>query len=247
MAKASAAGDRVVLVCATRGEQGEPQPGVLADGEELWQRRVVELAASCEILGAEPPRWLGYEDSGMDGEPSNDNPACFWQADHDEATERLAVILREVQADTLTIYDHHGGYGHPDHIRVHTVGVAAAARVGLANVFEATINRDDVKAMMENQQARAEAAGAAVDGPDVEMDTFGTAHHDISYRVDVGAFVEQKRQAMIAHRSQIGPEDFLLALPHDHFATAFGTEWFNVPGRTGTGGATEVALLPGLG
>ena len=33
MAKASAAGHRVVLVTATRGEHGEPQPGVLADGE----------------------------------------------------------------------------------------------------------------------------------------------------------------------------------------------------------------------
>ncbi len=41
MAKAAAAGHRVVLVVATRGEQGEPVPGVLAEGEELWQRRVV--------------------------------------------------------------------------------------------------------------------------------------------------------------------------------------------------------------
>jgi LmbE family N-acetylglucosaminyl deacetylase len=29
MAKASEAGHRVILVCATRGEVGEPQPGAL--------------------------------------------------------------------------------------------------------------------------------------------------------------------------------------------------------------------------
>ena len=44
MALAAEAGHRVVLVLATRGELGEPVPGVLADGEELWERRVVETA-----------------------------------------------------------------------------------------------------------------------------------------------------------------------------------------------------------
>ncbi len=62
----------------------------------------------------------------MMGEPTNDNPACFWQADVEEAAERLATILREVDADVLTIYDDHGNYGHPDHIQVHRVGSRAA-------------------------------------------------------------------------------------------------------------------------
>ena len=35
---------------------------------------------------------------------------------------RLAVLLREEQADVLTIYDRNGGYGHPDHVQVHRVG-----------------------------------------------------------------------------------------------------------------------------
>ena len=42
MALAARAGHRVVLVLATRGELGEPVPGVLADGEELWQRGLDE-------------------------------------------------------------------------------------------------------------------------------------------------------------------------------------------------------------
>ena len=142
MAAASAKGHRVVLVCATRGEVGEPQEGVLDVGEELGERRVVELRASADALGAEPPIFLDYEDSGMMGEPSNDNPSSFWQADHDEAVARLTAILRDVDATVLTIYDDHGGYGHPDHLRVHTVGLAAAEAVGIDHVFEATMNRD---------------------------------------------------------------------------------------------------------
>lgn len=242
MAKASAAGHRVVLVCATRGEVGEPQEGVLADGEALWERRVVELAQSCDVLGADPPRFLGYEDSGMEGEPTNDNPACFWQADSAEATQRLVDILTEVDASVLTIYDDHGGYGHPDHIQVHRVGLLAAQHLGIENVFEATINRDAVKAMIEMS-----ADDPAADGPDLEdVESFGTEEKDLSFIVDVAGHVEQKKAAMVAHRSQIGPDSFFLQMPEEVFAMAFGQESFNRPGVSDTGGPEHVGMLPGL-
>ena len=51
MALMSDAGHRVVLVCATRGEMGEPAEGVLAPGELLGDRREQELKHSCELLG----------------------------------------------------------------------------------------------------------------------------------------------------------------------------------------------------
>src|SRR5262245_29378453 len=73
MAKAAASGHRVVLVVATRGELGEPVPGVLAEGEPLWRRRVAETQQSAGVLGAERVEFLGYEDSGMMGEPTNEN------------------------------------------------------------------------------------------------------------------------------------------------------------------------------
>lgn len=240
MALAARAGHRVVLVCATRGEQGEPQEGVLVDGEALWERRVVELAGSTKILGAEEPRLLGYEDSGMMGEPTNDNPACFWQADHDEATARLAEILRDVDADVLTIYDENGGYGHPDHIRVHTVGRAAAQLVGLTNVYEATMNRDRIEQLMQ----AARDAGEDID--DTDRSTFGTPEAHISYGVDVSDVIDLKKDAIMVHRSQVGPDSFFLTMPDEAFAAAFGMEWFNIPGKTDTGGPVMVEALPGL-
>lgn len=245
MAKAAAAGHRVVLVTATRGEQGEPQPGVLAEGEELWQRRVVELAESAEILGAEPPRFLDYEDSGMIGEPTNDRPECFWQADVDEAAGRLAAILDEVEADVLTIYDEHGLYGHPDHIQVHRVGLSAAEKAGVTNVYEATVNRDRALASMEEMAA--EMAESDIEGPSVDdFDEFGVAENDLAYTVDVSSHLDAKRASMLAHRSQIPDQSFFLALPEDRFAVMFASESYAVPGRTGTGGPVEVELLPGL-
>ena len=81
LARAAAAGHRVVLVFATRGELGEPVPGVLEPGEQLAMRRSAECYASAAALGAKRVEFLGFTDSGMMGEPSNDAPFCFWQAD----------------------------------------------------------------------------------------------------------------------------------------------------------------------
>jgi LmbE family N-acetylglucosaminyl deacetylase len=240
MAKAAAAGHRVVLVTATRGEQGEPVPGVLAEGEPLWQRRITETEASARILGASRLEFLGYEDSGMMGEPTNENPACFWRADLDEAAGRLAAILTEEGADVLTIYDDHGGYGHPDHIQVHRVGMRAAELAGVSRVFQATMNRDHIAEMM------AQADAGAIEGMDdqdmaeqreaVRSESFGSPAAIITHAVDVRAFLAEKRRAMEAHASQISDESFFLAMPPEAFAGGFGTEWFiEVGGSRGDG------------
>ncbi len=244
MAKASAAGHRVVLVTATRGEQGEPVEGVLRDGEALWERRVLETAESCRILGADEPIFLGYEDSGMIDTPENDNPACFWQADDDEAAERFAAILREVDADVVTVYDDHGLYGHPDHIKVHTVGHAGAKLAGVEHVFEATVNRDEAKAAFAEM---AEFMPEGEDQPDPdEFGDFGVPESGLAYDVDISAHLDQKRAAMRAHASQISEQSFFLHLPDPVFAKMFGTENFALPYAPVGDGPTLVDLLPGL-
>ena len=88
LARAAAAGHRVVLVFATRGELGEPVPGVLGPGEQLSMRRSAECYSSAAAIGAERVEFLGYTDSGMFGEPSNAAPYCFWQADVTAARRR---------------------------------------------------------------------------------------------------------------------------------------------------------------
>ncbi len=245
MLRASQAGHRVVLVCATRGEVGEPQEGVLSDGETLAERRVVELAEAAKLLGAEQPRFLDYEDSGMIGEPTNDNPRSFWQADLDEAVDRLAAILREVDADVVTIYDDNGGYGHPDHIQVHRVGLAAAEAVGVEHVYEATINR--TRAIKRMQEAIDSGAIPEEEARDFEDDPdFGMEEKDLSYLLDVSDVAAEKKAAIAVHRSQVGPESFFLAMPDESFAEFFGIESFALPGVRNTGGPELVTMLPGL-
>lgn len=241
LARASAEGHRVVVVIATNGEYGEI-PDDLADGETLVDRRRTETNRSTAALGVHRLEWLGYKDSGMTGWEQNHDPLSFHQAGLDEAAERLATILREERADVLTVYDWHGNYGHPDHIKVHTVGHRAGELAGVERIFEATMNRDHIVRMME----MARQAGAPIseeddfdpnEGAD-DGNPMGMPEAEITHAVDVSAHLAAKRESLRCHRSQITDTSFFLEMPDEAFAAAFGTEWFIEKGA-------EPGLRPG--
>lgn len=238
MAALAAAGHRVVLVTATRGEHGEVVEGVLDQGEALGDRRVRELDEASEALGVSRLEFLGYVDSGMMGTPTNDAPESFWQADIDEAAGRLARILEEERASTLVVYDDHGSYGHPDHIQVHRVGVRAAELAGTPIVYEAVMDRDRIVAQIKlARESGLPDVPSTEDEPDEDL---GVPGHLITTRVDVGPWVAAKRRAMALHRSQIPADSFLFTMPDEWFAAAFGTEEFIR--RHAPDGTVETAL-----
>ncbi|MFD0658923.1 PIG-L deacetylase family protein [Thermocatellispora tengchongensis] len=142
MAMLAAQGYRVVLVVATAGERGLAD---LAPGDALGEARMEELYKSAALLGCARVVRLGYADSGLSetGGVAEDRPDnAFIDADSEEAAQRLAAVLKEENAELVTIYDPAGGYGHPDHVQVHRVGKRAAEIAGTPIVLEATVNRD---------------------------------------------------------------------------------------------------------
>lgn len=234
IAKAKREGHRIVLVVATMGEEGEPVPGVLDEGELLGDRRVRETHLAAEVLGVDRVAFLGYRDSGMMGEPTNENPASFWQADLHEAASKLAQILREEDADILVTYDENGVYGHPDHIQVHRVGVRAAEYAGVERVFEASFSREfmrDIFAELEEL----EGDGASDSNELADADTFGLPEAELTHRIDVSDFVLLKRAALLRHESQISPEHPMAKMAIDDFARWSGVEWFRDRARPRNG------------
>ena len=95
-------GDRVVLVTATRGEQGTDDP-VLWPPHRLGELRARELDRSLAVLGVTEHRWLGYVDG-----------ACHLVSDA-AAVEAVAGIIEEVQPDTIVSFGPDGVTGHSDH------------------------------------------------------------------------------------------------------------------------------------
>jgi N-acetyl-1-D-myo-inositol-2-amino-2-deoxy-alpha-D-glucopyranoside deacetylase len=133
MAKSVGDGHRVVLVTCTRGELGEivvEEMDTPENHRRLGEIRAGELEAAMGELGVTEWENLGYRDSGMMGTEGNHDPRCFWQADLDEAARRLTWLVRLHRPDVMTTYNDFGGYGHPDHIRVHDASIRAFARAG---------------------------------------------------------------------------------------------------------------------
>jgi N-acetyl-1-D-myo-inositol-2-amino-2-deoxy-alpha-D-glucopyranoside deacetylase len=138
MAKAVRAGHRVVLVTCTRGEQGEivvKEMDTPENHRRMGEIRAGELEAAMGVLGVTEWENLGYRDSDMMGREGNNDPRTFWQADLDEAARRLTWLIRKYKPDVVTTYNAFGGYGHPDHIRVHDTAIRAVPRAGDPNWY----------------------------------------------------------------------------------------------------------------
>jgi LmbE family N-acetylglucosaminyl deacetylase len=224
LARASAEGHRVVLVVATDGAAGLADHALLPG---LGERRAQELQRSAEALGCARVVRLGYADSGW-GDSAR--AGGFSEVAVDLAAARLADVLREESADVLTIYDSAGGYGHPDHVQVHRVGVRAAELVGTSVVLEATLDRRLIQ--------RAVRLVSWLPGLRVRAADFRTAYTasgQITHAVDVRPQCAAKRMAMQAHASQAGGGvrtlALLLQLPGPLYRLVAGREWFTERGR----------------
>lgn len=238
LAKAAAAGHRVVLVVATDGDLGLTSAAYRAQGTPghdvpaLAARRLRELEASAAALGAARVVHLGYADSGMVGDVPPDLPGRprFVRADPRDAAARLAELLRTERADVVLGYDANGGYGHRDHVRLHEVARRAALLAQTPRLLEATIPRELLARGVEL------LAKVYRFPPGFDPTSFRRSFSprtQITHRIDVIRFATAKRAAMAAHASQAaadGGADRTLAaflrLPRPVFAAVFGREWY---------------------
>ncbi|MDQ6936837.1 MAG: PIG-L family deacetylase [Actinomycetota bacterium] len=227
LARLSAGGHRVVIVVATDGAAGLSDR---AGGPDLGSHRMAELRRSAQILGCARVVGLGYADSGwVGGSPQAPPPGSFAAVSVEEAAGALAAVLREEEADVVTVYDRAGGYGHADHVRVHEVGIAAARQAGVPRVLEATIDRSHIRwALRILIVMHLVPGGTAVHS----ASRWYSSREEITHKVSVRAYAAQKRAALACHRSQAaggaGPRTaaLLLRLPRPLFARVCGTEWF---------------------
>ena len=216
MALLASAGCRVVLVTATKGEEGTPRFPLPA-GESIADRREAESKAAADLLAVDAVRFLGFRDSGVAGGDAQDHPLAFGACDVEDAADRLAAICREEGADVLVHYDPGGIYAHADHLQVHRVGGLAAARAGIATTYEATVDHEYLHFVDVHL---VEGANRSLES----RKSIGLPTAMISTTVDCRAVLETKWRAMAAHASQIPDADPMV--PPEQFADVYGWEWF---------------------
>ena len=234
MARAAAEGHRVVVVFATNGDHGEVAADAV-EGETVADYRRREAEASAAAIGLARIAWLGYADSGMAGWDQNDHEDSLHRADLDEAAGRLAAVVDEEAADVLVGYDWHGGYGHPDHVKVHhVVRRAAELAARRPRLLESTMNRTEmVRLMAEGVAAGLDVGDFDPEQPMDDGNPFGSTEDEITWRVDVSAYLDRKRASLEAHRSQATDIESFLSMPPEVFAAFFGHEHLIEPGDDG--------------
>ena len=255
-----ARGVRTGVVTCTGGEEGEihdPDLDPVADLPRLGAIRERELRNACAILGVAEIRLLGYRDSGMLDTPANQHPAAFCRADPAEAAGRVVRIVRELRPQVMVIEPPGGLYPHPDHVMCHRVGLDAFFAAADADAYPeagpawqvsrlyAGIQVDDGRwaallpefkaagldvSWLEKRQGRSEGAGPET----------------ATVALDVSAYSEVQRRALLAHRTQIPQDSFSIRLPEGLRRRAFATSYFLRMHPPAAPGEREADLLHGL-
>jgi mycothiol S-conjugate amidase len=230
-----------VLVCCTGGEEGEilnPAVDTPEIRANLHEVRMQELQDSVDAIGYEKLYMLGYRDSGMKDTEPNQNPANFQNAPLDEAVERLVRIIRAERPQVIITYgDDSKFYPHPDHIRVHEISGPAFDAAGDPNAFPDSgepwqplkmyytgWSAKRIRALHDAFIARGEESPYAQWFDREGFDERG-ADHFTTY-VDVSDFLHKRREALLAHRTQVDPEGFWMRLPDDVVREVFPWEEF---------------------
>jgi LmbE family N-acetylglucosaminyl deacetylase len=105
IARAADAGAEIMIVSATRGEQGQIRDPAAATRPTLGTVRERELWAAAAELGAQHAQVLAYPDGDL-------------QHHRASLSDAIADIMRQFDPDTVVTFGPDGGYGHPDHVAV---------------------------------------------------------------------------------------------------------------------------------
>jgi len=224
LAHAARHGVETVVACATRGELGEPAPGVFdvaPTQEELGEVREAELRAATAILGVARVEVLGWRDSGVDGDPA---PGSLCAAPTADVEAAVAELLERERPDVVVTLD--ASDGHRDHAVMRDATLAA---VDAAHPPAATYLWCLPRSLMQ------EFTGVA---------DLGTPDEDITTVVDASDLLDLRWEAMRAHRSQVAPYDGM----GPELQRAFlATDRLRRVRPAWTGGAVEADWIPGGG
>lgn len=233
-------GVRTVLITATGGEAGEilnPEADTAAARADLAAVRRSELRQAARIIGYDDVVMLGYRDSGMPGSDDNRHPEAFVNAPFDEILERLVSIVRSERPQIILGYDDHEWYPHPDHLRIHDLSEAvfgaaadplrfvdAGEPWAADRLYAPVFSLRRLHALNEAMASRGLESpfGRWIEhiGPDTVDPPLTT--------IEIGPYIEQARDGLRAHRTQIDPNGPWFQIPLDVVLAVYPREDFEL-------------------
>lgn len=252
-------GVRAVLVTATGGEAGDILNPVMDRPDvanNLASVREDELARAAKIIGYDTVVLLGYRDSGMPESTDNARPDAFCNQPFDAVLERTVEIVRAERPDVVLGYDAHEFYPHPDHLKVHELTMQVVDAAADAERFPKSGTPWQVKKlyapiftgkrMSMLHEAMLELTGESPFAGWMErIDQFPQPDRR-TMRFDVTGFIDQGREALRAHRTQVDPDGFWFAVPTELVESVYPWEDFELLASTVGWDPDETNLFDGL-
>jgi LmbE family N-acetylglucosaminyl deacetylase len=239
LAKYAREGVEVWLVCGTDGAAGSIEAGLLAGYAGPGQVRAAELCCAALELGLAGIDWFGYRDSGMAGAPDNQHPDCLVQAPLDQVTGQIVASIRRHRPQVVICDNEFGGYGHPDHIKLHQATVAAFAASAdpdrypesgpphqVQRLYFTAFNPGVLKAVVRLMPLLGRDPHKFGRNGDIDLTKIVSWETPVHARIDVRQYYDVKQRASACHRSQGGPAEAFRWLPDFAVRRMFGFETF---------------------
>ena len=225
LAKYADEGVDVHICIATDGAAGSVDTGFEEAINELARVRAQELEQAVSVLGATLHR-LDYRDSGMQGDPSNEHPDAFINADDGEAIGKVVQLIRQYKPEVVITNDETGGYFHPDHIRCYEIATAAFQAAADPNqypefgpephqsqrLYYTAISTSWLKPYIWLLRLRGQDPTTVGVNGDIDLTRLGYPQKSLHAQVDFRQYWDVKVEASAAHASQ-GGGGFSRAVP----------------------------------
>ena len=208
---AAAHGVETAVVCATRGEAGEPAPGSGVSQEDLAEVRQQELVEAAEIMGVSRVDILDFRDSGMSGEPE---PGTLMAAPMEQVRDVVRAVFEDFHPTIVVTLE--GTDGHRDHIKMRDAMLAAAeiADAPIERVYLYSLPQSRLHRWLEHLRR----ANPNMEHLDLGMP--GTPDEDVTTLIPTPEHREARERAIAAHHSQLSPYEGLPADLRQEFLTS---------------------------
>lgn len=239
LAKYAAEGVEVWLVCATDGAAGTVDAEMLGEYANTAQLRAAELCCAAQELGLKGIDWLGYRDSGMAGSPDNHHPDSLYQAPMEQLVGQIVASMRRHQPQVVICDNEHGGYGHPDHIKLHQATVEAFHAASDAQRFPEAGSPHQpeylyftaftpglLKLAVHLMPLFGRDPRRFGRNKDIDLVRVVSWETPVHVRIDVRPYLDIKLRASACHKSQGGPQESFKWLPRFVMRRMMGFESF---------------------
>ena len=231
LATYAAQGIRTVVVTCTNGEFGDA-PGQVKPGDDghdeqaVAQLRLSELRQSAKILGVTHLELLGYHDSGMPDWEYKNRPDAFCNIPLEQVAGRIGALIEQYRPQVVISYDDKGMYQHPDHVHASLAAAAAVELTGLpAKFYQSAMRPSTWRKVWEALREAGVDIGEEREFTEEQRQQMADAEQRITTSVDIRSVVERKREALMAHASQI-QDSWFSKIPPEIASEAFGFETF---------------------